>query len=133
MIDVVKFSIPGKPKYVQMVRLSVGSIASQFGFDLEKVEDMTVAVAEACKLVTCHGQEKFSEYYDVVVEIADSGVTITVSDFSSGHNLEKRGQQCIQCPQEGNLSAFVIESLMDEVEITENEKGNKKIKMVKSK
>ncbi|MDD2217228.1 MAG: ATP-binding protein [Eubacteriales bacterium] len=132
-MDIVRFSIPGKPKYVQMVRLAVGSIASQVGFDIEKIEDMTVAVGEACKLVTCHGQEKFSEYYDVVAQICEESVTITVSDFSSGHNIEKRFQQCVQCPQEGDLSTFIIESLMDKVETTENEKGNKKIIMVKNK
>lgn len=133
MNDVLKFSIPGKPKYVQMVRLAIASIAGQFGFDIEKVEDMTVAVSEACKLVTCHGQEKFSENYDVIVEIEGERIIITVSDFSSGHNIEKGFRQCMQCPEEGNLAQFVIDSLMDSVETIENEKGNKSIKMVKIK
>ncbi len=133
MNDLLKFSIPGKPKYVQMVRLAIASIAGQVGFDVEKVEDMTVAVSEACKLVTCHGQEKFSENYDVIVEIDGESISITVSDFSSGHNIEKEFRQCMKCPEEGNLARFVIESLMDSVETTENEKGNKSIKMVKVK
>ena len=49
MLDVLNFSIPGKPEYIQMLRLAIGSIAGKSGFDVEKIEDIKVAVAEACK------------------------------------------------------------------------------------
>ena len=39
MADKIKFIIPGKPEYLTMVRLALGSIADAAGFDLEEIED----------------------------------------------------------------------------------------------
>ena len=55
MADKLKFVIPGKPEYITMVRLAVGSIADTAGFDYEEIEDIKTAVSEACKNITCHG------------------------------------------------------------------------------
>lgn len=38
MADKIKFIIPGKPEYLTMVRLALGSIADTAGFDLEEIE-----------------------------------------------------------------------------------------------
>ena len=35
MSDVLNFSVPGKPEYVQMLRLAIGSVACKSGFDVE--------------------------------------------------------------------------------------------------
>ena len=40
MADRIKFMIPGKPAYLTMVRLAIGSIADMSGFDIEEIEDM---------------------------------------------------------------------------------------------
>ena len=49
MADKIKFIIPGKPEYLTMVRLALGSIADTAGFDLEEIEDIKTSVQEACK------------------------------------------------------------------------------------
>lgn len=131
MSDVLKFSIPGKPEYVQAVRLAIGSVACKSNFDVEKIEDIKVAVSEACKLVTCHGYDSFSEKYEINVEIWEDKIEITVSDLC-GHTIEKHCRQCTKCPEDGDLSVFVMDSLMDETEIVSNESG-KSIRMVKIK
>ena len=134
MSDVLTFSIPGKPEYIQMVRLAIGSIACKADFDVEKVDDIEVAVSEACKLVTCHGYEGWGEKYELVVVIDDNGrMEITVSETAALHNIEKKCKQCARCPEDGDLAVFVINSLMDEIEIMCSEKGNRKIRMVKNK
>ena len=40
MADTIKFIIPGKPEYLTMVRLALGSIADTAGFDLEEIEEI---------------------------------------------------------------------------------------------
>ena len=131
MLDVLNFSIPGKPEYIQMLRLAIGSIAGKSGFDVEKIEDIKVAVAEACKLVTCHGRDGLSAKYELTVEIEDGRMQITVSDLGSGHTIEKYCQQCTHCPEDGDLAIFVMDSLMDETELFSNENVSRRIKMVK--
>ena len=133
MADVLKFSIPGKPEYVQMVRLAIASIAGKANFDVDAVEDIKEAVAEACKIVFCHGYEGFSTCYEIVCEIEDKSMAITASDVCSGHKLVKSNKPCDKCPDEGNLAVAVMESLMDNVDIKFDPDGNKIIKMVKNK
>jgi len=141
MTDVIKFSIPGKPEYVQMVRLAIGSIASQANFDMDEAEDIKVAVAEACKNVFCHGREGFSDFYEISCEIGADHIEISVTDTrddvgsarqEGDKPADKHNKLCRRCPDDGNLGVIVIESLMDEVEIDTDEKGNKRIRMVKN-
>ena len=130
-MDKIVFSIPGKPEYLTMVRLAISSIAMTAGFDVEAVEDIKTAVAEGCKNVSCHGFTGFSEKYEVECEVGEGVLEITVKDDCDSHSLEKLSIPCRQCPQEGNLSVYVIESLMTEVDISNDGNGRKMIRMVK--
>ena len=133
MSDVLKFSIPGKPEYVQMVRLAIASIAGKANFDVDAVEDIKAAVAEACKIVFCHGSEGFSTCYEIICEIEADSMTITASDACSGHDLVKSSKPCDICPGEGDIAVAVMESLMDSVAVEIDKDGNKNIRMVKNK
>jgi serine/threonine-protein kinase RsbW len=133
MADRIKFTIPGKPEYLTMVRLAIGSVADTMGFDFDEIEDIKTAVTEACKNVPCHGLDGFAEEYSVEC-IADEGyLEMYVTDNSDGQVLERLAKPCQSCPNEGNLAIFVIQSLMSEVEILDGSQGKKTIKMVKRK
>ena len=47
MADKIKFIIPGKPEYLTMVRLAIGSVAGVADFNLDEIEDVKTAVGEA--------------------------------------------------------------------------------------
>ena len=64
-MDNLKIEVPGKPAYLSSVRLAIGSIAAAAGFDLDAAEDIKTAVTEACKNVSCHGIDGFSDKYEV--------------------------------------------------------------------
>lgn len=133
MADKLKFVIPGKPEYITMVRLAVGSIADTAGYDYEEIEDIKTAVSEACKNITCHGSEGFAEEYEVECIVEKDRIQITVRDTSEGHNLKKLKKPCLDCPNEGNLSLYVINTLMSDVEIIKEENCKNTIKMIKAK
>ena len=133
MADKIKFTIPGKPAYLTMVRLAIGSVADTMGFDFDEIEDIKTAVAEACKNVSCHGLDGFAEEYSVECIADGDSLEIYVTDNSEGHVLERLAKPCQSCPNEGNLAIFVIQSLMNEVEILDGSQGKKTIKMVKRK
>ena len=65
MTDKLQFVIPGKPQYITIVRLAVGTAADTAGFDVEEIEDIKTAVSEACKNISCHGSEGFADEYKV--------------------------------------------------------------------
>ena len=78
MADLLRFTVPGKPEYVGVVRLAVSSAANTAGFDVEDIEDMTVlsspsmtAVCMARKAESCRGAANFRIllYRDAVLSI----------------------------------------------------------------
>ncbi len=135
MSDKIKFNIPGKPEYLQMIRMALGTLASNAGYDMEKVDDIKVAVEEACKLIACHGHEGgFSESYEIEVEKEENRLVIVVSDFCSCGTIDRDNfKYCMKCPEEGDMSKEVIATLMDSFDIEVREDGNKKLTMVKNK
>lgn len=131
-MDNLKFTIPGKPEYLTMVRLAIGSVAHTAGFDIDDVDDIKNAVEEACKNVSCHGFDGFSDQYEVGCSVERGRIEITIKDDCDIHTLEKLSKPCKNCPSEGNLGIYVIQSLMSEVEFSREDDGRKTIKMVKA-
>ncbi len=131
-LDEVKLSVPSKPEYVGVVRLTLSAIASRIGFDVEKIEDMKVAVAEACTNAIMHGcrcakDSKFN------IDFVSNGekLTISVYDDGKGCELESIQDPNLNEPKEGGLGIFIIKSLMDQVDIESEEGKGMMIKMIK--
>ena len=133
MADKLTFVIPGKPEYITMVRLAVGSAADNAGFNIDQIEDIKNAVGEACKNICCHGSDGWAEEFQVECLIDDEKMEIYVKDKSTEHSVKKLYKPCMDCPNEGDLALFVITSLMDKLEIIKEENCKNTIKMVKVK
>lgn len=137
MSEEVKIKVPGKLQYIQTVKMAVGSLAGSEGFDVEAVDDIKMAVAEACKCITCHNRAFWSKDYEITVTIEEKGIKIVIEDGKERHDVPKEKCVCVDCPKEGDLSISVIRSLMDEVSVEEiqdearPESGCKVISMVK--
>jgi serine/threonine-protein kinase RsbW len=133
MTDILKFSVPGKPEYVGTVRLAISSLANTAGFDIEAVEDIKVAVSEACTNVVCHGKPNREECYEVACEVGDGRIIISVVDRAGGYDMAnyKRPAMDMKNPKEGGLGIFIIKALMDEVDIFSELGMGTSIKMVK--
>lgn len=131
MTDILKFSVPGKPEYVGMVRLAVSSLANCAGFDIEAVEDIKVAVSEACTNVVCHGMPDYCKCYEVACELGEDRIIISVNDQAGGYDITEYQLPTLDNPKEGGLGIFIIKALMDEVDILTEIGSGTCIKMVK--
>ena len=132
-MDLIKFSIPGKPEYVGVVRLAVSSLANKSGFDIEAIEDIKIAVSEACTNALIHGGQKCLCNYDVECEVEEAKLTITVIDCGKGYAKKEYKEPDCEEPKESGLGIYIIKTLMDEVEIVTNENKGTSIKMCKYK
>ena len=131
-MDNLKIEVPGKPAYLSAVRLAISSIAATAGFDLDAAEDIKTAVTEACKNVSCHGTEGFSDKYEVDLSVDEGHMEITVKDDCERHLYEKMSEHCQRCPEDCDLGLMVIKSLMSDVSVMRAEQtGQKSITMVK--
>lgn len=129
--DCIKLSIPNKAEYVSVVRLTTSAIASRMGFDIEEIEDIKVAIAEACTNTLEHGSHNEEENLDIDFSMYLDKLVITVKgtgkDFSS-NNIEELKLEDLG---EGNLGIFIINSLMDEVNIINDRNKGTEIRMIK--
>lgn len=132
-MDNLRIIIPGKPEYMTMVRLTTSSIATMAGFNLEDTDDIKMAVSEACKNVSCHGEQGLSDQYEISFKMDEGYLEIKVVDACEKHTLAKVKKTCLHCPKDGDIGIIVIKSLMDDVEFGRDENNHKFINMVKRK
>lgn len=126
----IELKVPARPEYVGVVRLLISGVASREGFSYEAIEDMKVAVAEACTNAVNHaynGEEgtiklECSTYDDrLEIKVIDYGKSFSFSDVE--HRLGPVDQSTpVDHMYEGGLGLFLIETLMDHVQIN-NEQG----------
>ncbi|MCR6109425.1 anti-sigma B factor RsbW [Bacillus sp. A301a_S52] len=125
--DFISMTVPAKPEYVGVVRLTVSGVANRLGYSYDDIEDIKIAVAEACTNVVNHAYKEksdtnnmhlnFGVYEDrLELVVSDQGGTIDV-DFLVQERGPVKSEQSIEDLQEGGLGLFLIETLMDDVEI----------------
>ncbi|MCI5722037.1 MAG: ATP-binding protein [Firmicutes bacterium] len=131
-MDNIKFTIPGKPEYLTMVRLAIASVANNAGFDYDAIEDIKTAVEEGCKNVSCHGFDGYSERYELQCNVEKGKLEVLIKDDCASHTLEKLAKPCQNCPKEGDIGIYLIQTIMDEVDFGKTEDGHKQIRMVKN-
>jgi len=130
-MDTIKLSIPNKPEYVSVIRLTLASVASRMGFDVEKVDDIKVAVAEACTNAITHGANDEEGNFEVEFIVYKEKIDILVYDKGKGFIANDIEQPSISNLKEGGLGVFIIKSLMDQVEFIQNKEKGTITKMTK--
>jgi len=131
-VDEIKLSVPSKPEYVGVIRLTLAAIASRIGFDIEKIEDMKVAVAEACTNAIIHGCHcEQGRNFNIEFVSTKEKLTILVYDDGQGCPVDNIEEPDLNNPKEGGLGIFIIKSLMDDVEIKSEKGKGTMIKMIK--
>jgi serine/threonine-protein kinase RsbW len=131
MSDVLKFMIPGKPEYVRTVRMAVSSLAGSAGFDIEAVEDIMMAVSEACSNIVCRGVGARDASYEVSCEMLGDRIVIQVENPpgcpGGNAHMELRPVSF----REGGLCLNIIKALMDEVDVLSDTGDGARIQMIK--
>ena len=131
MSNLMKMCVPGLPEYVRTVRMTAASIASGAGFDIEAIEDIKVAISEACNNTVVHTSEANIIEYTVEFEHSEEKLTITVSDAGVGFDTESYEEPEPGELRSGGLGLFIIKALMDEVDIESKPGVGTNIRMTK--
>lgn len=128
--DFIEMKVPAKPEYVGVVRLTVSGIANRMGYAYDDIEDIKIAVAEACTNVVNHAYESDEGHMTIGCGVYPDRIELMVADRGKSFNIEHLREQLgpikkdnpVADLHEGGLGLFLIESLMDRVEIS-NESG----------
>jgi serine/threonine-protein kinase RsbW len=107
---VVELRIPAVPEWVGVARLAAAGIASRLHFSIEDIEDLKLAVAEACN---CCIQNPGSGDVRIACELTSDRISIVVERTGTGRSVPPATP-----PDDddlGDLGVFLIRALMDDV------------------
>lgn len=132
----MKIEFLSKSQNEAFARVAVAAFIAQIDPTIEELSDVKTAVSEAVTNSIIHGyQEKHDEFVYVETEIKGNEVTIIVEDNGVGiDNIEKvREPLYTSRPdlERSGMGFTVMESFMDEVEVTSKKRQGTKIIMKK--
>jgi serine/threonine-protein kinase RsbW len=132
----IELKIPSEFGYEKIAMSTVATIAGEFGFTDDKIQDIKTAVSEACINAIEHGN-KLQEDKNVVVmfKVNQEGLTIDVLDegkskgFKISHSpdLEEKLKKGIK---KRGWGLFLIETLVDDVEVVKDKDNAPMLRMV---
>jgi len=145
----VEIRIPADARYVRVVRLAAAGVASGMNFSVEEIEDIKLAVAEACNNAILHGRPDNAALSTAMVTVTlfprRDHLEIHVEDEGRvpPPGLKRRRPARAAVPAnaadaaadevlpEGGLGLLIIESLMDDVQHQTGLDANTTLRMVK--
>ncbi|SFE35882.1 serine/threonine-protein kinase RsbW [Lentibacillus persicus] len=129
--DFIEMKVPARAEYVGVVRLSLSGIANRLGFSYEAIEDLKVSVSEAITNAVEHAyHDEDDGEVTVGFGVYEDRLEVMVADHGGSFNLNKvkggigpyEGSESVENLREGGFGLFLIDALMDKVEIN-NESG----------
>lgn len=125
----VTLTVPAKAEFVDIIRLTLYGIAAKMKFSFEEIEDMKVAVSEACNNAVLHAYDhsqpgQIEVSFTIMNEdrlqiaVSDSGVSFEQVTDRTTSTLHGKSIDEIQS---GGLGLYLMQALMDEVEIRSNQ------------
>lgn len=138
--DIIKLKIPAKGEYLSLIRLTASSVGAKMGFNIDDIDDIKVSMGEACTSIIESLNPGEESEFKIEYSLADDKLKIKVknkvkskaSDFVEMSEEEKEILELVDLLEEG-LGIMIIQSLMDEVNISSAGEGETEIKMIKLK
>ncbi|MCR8846308.1 anti-sigma B factor RsbW [Paenibacillus sp. SC116] len=134
----VNLCLPAQADYVDVVRLTLYGIASRIGFSYEEIEDMKVAVSEACNNAVLYAYSQEGGMVDIIFEIGDHELELTIRDQGSSFMADNKldhatgwHDKSLDDVQAGGLGFYLMQALMDDVSIVSHEGRGTEVKMMK--
>lgn len=131
--SIVELKIPSKPEFVGVARLAILGVASKMRFSYDEVEDIRLAVGEACttaveRAITAN---KTDTNITIRSEISDGKLTVEVRDEVGRLPQPPEKPESPAELDEQSLGALLMELLVDEFGVEPTPEGGTLVRMVK--
>jgi serine/threonine-protein kinase RsbW len=126
----VEIKFPCKPEFVGVARLAILGVASRMKFSYDEVEDVRLAVGEACTTSVEWAERNGKTTSDITLrsEISPDKLTVDIIDEAGDRSEDNRANE--QEQESENLGALLITLLVDEVSVASHN-GGTHVRMVK--
>ena len=121
--SVIEMKMPCDSKFLSVVRLAVAGAAARSGLAVAVIDDVKVAVSEACTNVIQHafppGEGLAQRSLTVRMDVREGELRLEVLDEGNGFDPKHlpRADPDEVAEREGGLGIFLMQGLMDEVKI----------------
>ncbi len=132
--DIVELIVPNERKYLHVARLTVSGVASRQGFSVEQIEDIKLAVGEACSNAMEHAYDARDQNAMIRIRcrVEPEEFIVEVIDEGRGFNLDEVVIDPSAPPAtEHGLGLFLIGSSVDRMDIDTAPGAGTKVTMVK--
>jgi serine/threonine-protein kinase RsbW len=128
---IVELKIPGRAEWVAVARLAVAAVASRLRFSVDEIEDIKLALAEACTnaIQSAGGQD--AGVIEIVCDAREDELRVTVRDAGAGIHLEPVRSGGLDEGRTEELGVFLIRALMDSVDYTSDPRRGTELVMIK--
>ena len=125
----IELRLPSKAEWVGVARLAVAGVASRLNFSIEEIEDLKLAVAEAC--TNCIQHAKGGDEVRIACDLFTNKLVVTIEDRGKGFDGRGIAPRALGEPKVGGLGVFLIRTLMDDVSYEVNPESGTKLTMTK--
>lgn len=121
----ISLKIPANANYIDLVRICLYGIASKQGYSYEDIEDMKVAVSEACNNAVLYGVNS-NQSCDIEINFLPTAESLQITIKNVGPAFEHMNALQNAAPAEANqiselqvggLGIYLMQALMDEVHV----------------
>ena len=115
-LGTVELRIPSKPEWVAVARLAVAAIANRLPFSVEEIEDLKLAIAEACTI--CIQQGAGISAIDITCDASATTLRVEVRDgrYRTRNDAAAAKRPTMMAVEGEGLGIFLIQALMDNLE-----------------
>ena len=118
----VELEIPSESVYVGVVRLVLASIARTAGLDEERLDDLKIAVSEACANAVLSNQQGSPES-PVTIVWTDTPERLTIEVSDRGGSFAPDPDDSLAGDDRLDLSVALLRSLVDQCEFDARAEG----------
>lgn len=111
----IELKIPCNGQFVAIVRLQAEAVARRLDYSEDEIQDIKVAVGEACDNAIEHGISE--KGVDVHYHLFPEELRIEIIDYGQGFNPTGKGNEPPDLFSERGRGIFLMKSLMDRAEL----------------
>ncbi|HKV43170.1 MAG TPA: ATP-binding protein [bacterium] len=127
--EMVGVTIPAKPDFVSVARLTAATVAARQAFSYDEIEDLKIAISEACNALILAG----TSGSPLALRFGLEGATLEIRIETDGPGVELHPSPGPdKAPlDEGRLGVFLMQCLVDEVDARRTAQGKAELRLVK--
>ncbi|CAG7645666.1 ATP-binding protein [Paenibacillus allorhizosphaerae] len=134
----VRLSVPADAEYLDTIRLSLYGVAVRMGFSYESIEDLKVAVTEACNHALMQLEDGAEVRLLIAYAMNDKALRVRVGAEQGALKFSRAIEDAAPIEDGGlggadasQLGLFLMQALVDEVNVVPADNGEEEIVLIK--